>query len=52
MCDVSDARRVSILAHGVSAVPGISLYAGRVASLGPGAPEQQSLDASAAGTGC
>ena len=34
---------LSIFAHGLSALPGIALYAGRVASLDPGAPEHQAI---------
>ena len=37
---------LSIFAHGLSAVPGISLYARKIASLGAGAPEQQDMEAS------
>jgi len=40
---------LSIFAHGLSALPGISLYAGRISSLDPGAPEHQELGEKAAG---
>ncbi len=36
---------LSIFAHGFSAVPGINLYAGKIASLGPDAPEHQGVGA-------
>jgi len=32
---------LSIFAHGFSALPGINLYAAKVAKLDPGAPEKQ-----------
>jgi hypothetical protein len=32
---------LSIFAHGLSAMPGINLYARKVAALGPDAPEHQ-----------
>ena len=35
---------LSIFAHGLSALPGIALYARRVASLDPGAPEHQAIE--------
>jgi sodium/hydrogen antiporter len=35
---------LSIVAHGLSAWPGIELYAGRLASLGPGALEYQAIE--------
>jgi sodium/hydrogen antiporter len=35
---------LSIVAHGLSAWPGIELYAGRLASLGPGAVECQAIE--------
>jgi sodium/hydrogen antiporter len=35
---------LSIFAHGLSALPGIALYARRVAALGPGAPEHQAIE--------
>jgi len=34
---------LSIFAHGLSAVPGINLYARKIASLGPDAPEHQEV---------
>jgi sodium/hydrogen antiporter len=34
---------VSIFAHGLTALPGIGLYAKRMASLGPDAPENQAV---------
>lgn len=34
----------SILAHGLSALPGIDLYVKRIASLGTGAPEYQAVE--------
>jgi len=34
---------LSIVAHGLSPVPGIDLYARRIASLDPGAPEHQAI---------
>lgn len=36
---------LSIFAHGFSAVPGINLYARKIAALGPGAPEHQEVGA-------
>jgi NhaP-type Na+/H+ or K+/H+ antiporter len=39
---------LSILAHGLSALPGIDLYARRVASLDPGAPERRAVEEHAA----
>lgn len=35
---------LSIVAHGVSALPGIELHAGRIAALGPDAPEHQQIE--------
>ena len=35
---------LSIFAHGLSAVPGIALYARGVAALDPGAPEHQAIE--------
>lgn len=32
---------LSIFAHGLTALPGIDLYARRIAALGPDAPEHQ-----------
>jgi hypothetical protein len=32
---------LSIFAHGFSAMPGINLYARKIATLGPDAPEHQ-----------
>lgn len=40
---------LSIFAHGLSASPGIGLYARRLASLGPGAPEHQAIEEKDAG---
>jgi len=36
---------LSIFAHGFSAVPGINLYARKIAALGPEAPEHQEIEA-------
>jgi len=36
---------LSIFAHGLSAVPGINLYARKIASLGADAPEHQQVKA-------
>lgn len=36
---------LSIFAHGFSAVPGINLYARKIAALGPDAPEHQEIEA-------
>ena len=36
---------MSILAHGLSAAPGITLYAGKIAALGAEAPEHQEVKA-------
>ena len=36
---------LSIFAHGLSAAPGINLYARKVAALGPDAPEHQEAGA-------
>ena len=36
---------LSIFAHGLSAMPGIGLYARKIASLPPNAPEHQKLPA-------
>jgi len=36
---------LSIFAHGLSAMPGISVYARKVAALAPSAPERQELGA-------
>ena len=35
---------VSIVAHGLSALPGIDWYARSIATLAPGAPEHQAID--------
>jgi NhaP-type Na+/H+ or K+/H+ antiporter len=35
---------LSILAHGLSALPGIEAYVRRIESLGPGAPEFQTVE--------
>jgi NhaP-type Na+/H+ or K+/H+ antiporter len=40
---------LSIFAHGLSAMPGINLYAGKVAELDPAAPEHQTAGADPAG---
>ena len=36
---------LSIFAHGFSAMPGINLYARKIAALGPNAPEHQEMEA-------
>ena len=36
---------ISIFAHGLSAAPGIKLYAGKIAGLGADAPEHQEVKA-------
>jgi NhaP-type Na+/H+ or K+/H+ antiporter len=36
---------LSIFAHGFSAMPGINLYAGKIATLGPDAPEHREIEA-------
>jgi hypothetical protein len=36
---------LSIIAHGLSAMPGIDLYARKLAVLGPDAPEHQDVAA-------
>jgi sodium/hydrogen antiporter len=36
---------ISIFAHGLSAMPGIGLYARKIRSLGPAAPEHQEVKA-------
>jgi NhaP-type Na+/H+ or K+/H+ antiporter len=40
---------LSIFAHGLSAMPGINLYAARIGALSPGAPEHQGGDGKPAG---
>jgi len=40
---------VSIFAHGLSALPGIKLYARKLAALGAGAPEHQGTATGLAG---
>jgi hypothetical protein len=34
---------LSIFAHGLSALPGIKLYAAKIGALSPGAPEHQGV---------
>ena len=40
---------LSIFAHGLSALPGIALYASRVAALDSSAPEHQAIEETIAG---
>ncbi len=40
---------LSIFAHGLSAIPGIELYAGRIRTLPPGAPEHEGAEANPPG---